>query len=549
MPLLSAFLLVAVALAPRPAPAGASPAEIRDTLQLNFVISRAADDSAGVDLRLDFSAAPGRRTPIMLPDEWAGRNDLYSGILDLRSTTAGATLVPDSVPSRPWVAAPPGTPVSLSWRLRADTAPPDPESHNFSDIRPHWAQLIGQDALVLPALPLDTPVHATFRFVGLPPGTAVATSFGSGAAPGAATVEMRGQLGDLQAAVYTFGSDPASVRRYPVPVSAGTLTVAVRGTLRIPDTAFVRALERIVSAERAFWGGRSPERYLVTIGPAPRGSMGGVRLNGAFVAVIDSTVQMNTGVAATFAHELMHEWIGGALHPPDSLPDRELTWFTEGFTEYLSHRVLWQTGILSDSAYVAVLGAALREQALSPASDMPWDSVVTAFWTSGDIKRQAYLRGWILGLRLEAVGRASPARPISLTAALKELLPPDGDLAVTRQRLEAAFARVVGRRGARAEIDSALAGGPLTIPASLFGGCVDVETEPGHPWEPGFDVQGSLRARTVQGVKPGTAAGRAGLRDGMPIRGASIYFGDPTKEIRLKVAGDSAERTIQLISR
>ena len=54
----------------------------------------------------------------------------------------------------------------------------------------------------------------------------------------------------------------------------------------------------------------------------------------------------------------------------------------------------------------------------------------------------------------------------------------------------------------------------------------------------------ALRVRSVQGVRAGSAAARAGLRDGLTIRGASVYRGDPTRPIELRVMDDGTERRV-----
>jgi len=39
----------------------------------------------------------------------------------------------------------------------------------------------------------------------------------------------------------------------------------------------------------------------------------------------------------------------------------------------------------------------------------------------------------------------------------------------------------------------------------------------------------------VSGVEPGREAFKAGLRDGQKVAGLSIYFGDPSRQVRLTV--------------
>src|SRR3954452_9207669 len=162
----------------------ARPAEVRpvsvDTLDLRYTISRRTDDTLGVAMRLELPPSRDTVTTLALPDEWAGRDRLYENVIDLRVTSGNATIESGAGPAQRRVRAAVGTRVALEWTLRGTGAPPTRDSHNHSDIARGWAQLVGHDALVLPAVPRDTPVRATFAFAGLPNGSAIATSFGAG---------------------------------------------------------------------------------------------------------------------------------------------------------------------------------------------------------------------------------------------------------------------------------------------------------------------------------------------------------------------------------
>ena len=91
------------------------------------------------------------------------------------------------------------------------------------------------------------------------------------------------------------------------------------------------------------------------------------------------------------------------------------------------------------------------------------------------------------------------------------------------------------------------AGGLLHVPAAAVAACARSRVEQRPRWEPGFDVEASLASRRAQGVLAGGAAERAGLRDGMTIAGASIWRGDATRAIELRVRADSAERRISFL--
>jgi predicted metalloprotease with PDZ domain len=115
---------------------------------------------------------------------------------------------------------------------------------------------------------------------------------------------------------------------------------------------------------------------------------------------------------------------------------------------------------------------------------------------------------------------------------------------MTEDRFVAALARTLGDPTARREVRAMLAGGPIELPPDALGGCVDSRIDPLAVWDPGFDFEASFAARRVQRVRPGSAAERAGLRDGQTLVGANVYRGDVTKPIMLRVRADSTEQRI-----
>jgi hypothetical protein len=451
----------------------------------------------------------------------------------------GASITPTEKPELYRLSRPRGA-VSYEWKLRATPpASAAQDAHNHSDLSEGVAQIVGNDAFVLPNINQGTPISATIRFDSLATGAVVATSFGRPATPRSA-VTARGQLGDLRSSAYTFALDPSALRVNVMKLNGGELAVLFRGRRLIPDSVLLAGVRDVVAAERKYWGGRVPKSYMVSIGVAPRGTLAGVRLTDAFIADIDSMRPMDDRVLDLFAHELMHDWIGGRLYG-EGQPEGTLAWFTEGFTEYASSRVIWKAGLKSDSAYIASVNRALAELALSPARDYPWPKVVETYWRDASAQRQPYLRGQMLAMRLEALMPATGNG--SFKAVLLRLLAEVDRThrGVTDSSLVQAFGAVLGKEWARSEVQHALAGGVAELPQKTFGRCATSTRESMEPWDPGFDVDESLRTRSVVGVRRDGPAFEAGLRDGMRLTGADITRGDATRLIRLRVRADTTE--------
>lgn len=483
---------------------------------------------------------------LQLPDEWAGRTQLFRNIVDLGTPTPGARIDATDRPDRVRLIADPRRDVVVTWRVKA--TPPSssaPDGHNHSDVGRAWAQVVGHEGLVLPALDNATPVVVDFSFRGFDRRAVVAASFGAPSSPGA-MLTARTQLGDLQHALYDIGTTPGALRSYRSKIAGGDFTILIRGHLSIDDSTLVNSVRRVTQVERGFWRTPSAPKYLVSIGVAQRGSLGGQRLVNAFVANIDSTRHMDDDVLGLFAHELMHDWIGsGVLSASPAIPDGSISWFTEGFTEFATHRVMRAAGLSSDADYIEAINHDLLDHAISTARDSSWTAIVDGFWRDGAMQREPYRRGELIGVELNAAILRATKGKVSLDSSLRRLALrrdrfPNG---FTQETLIEQLGAQIGAAEARAIVERFLAGGPIALSADALGGCVVPTMVQRTTWDPGFDVDASIAAKRVVHARAGGPAASAGLRDSMALLGVDISRGDPAKKIRLRVrAGTDTTR-------
>lgn len=92
-------------------------------------------------------------------------------------------------------------------------------------------------------------------------------------------------------------------------------------------------------------------------------------------------------------------------------------------------------------------------------------------------------------------------------------------------------------------------GAPIELPADVFGDCVRVESRPRPVFERGWDPDATRKAgNVITGLRKGSAAQRAGLRDGMQIvERIAGEAGDSTVPYVLKVRDGKRERTIRFM--
>jgi predicted metalloprotease with PDZ domain len=87
------------------------------------------------------------------------------------------------------------------------------------------------------------------------------------------------------------------------------------------------------------------------------------------------------------------------------------------------------------------------------------------------------------------------------------------------------------------------AGQTITPSEGALGPCVRMERVEMQEFELGFD-RASLEAHVVRGVVRGSAAERAGLRDGQKVRGGSVWFGDLSRDARIDIEDAGGRRSI-----
>lgn len=66
-------------------------------------------------------------------------------------------------------------------------------------------------------------------------------------------------------------------------------------------------------------------------------------------------------------------------------------------------------------------------------------------------------------------------------------------------------------------------------------------------FDTGFDHERTMKDGVVSGLRAGSAAERAGLRDGMRVSGWSVSFGRTETPVELRVRDGGAERTISYL--
>lgn len=147
---------------------------------------------------------------------------------------------------------------------------------------------------------------------------------------------------DLASNGFAMGSDPASSTR----VGGMQLTWLSDSRVASATAAMVPLFERLPAAYTAFWGGAPGDRLNVFL-LADRMTDGGA-FKSSFAMRLDTPLRDAERPIwmHTLAHELMHIWMNWSNDGIGRSAGGSHYWFTEGFTDYLTIKLMRQAGLL-----------------------------------------------------------------------------------------------------------------------------------------------------------------------------------------------------------
>ena len=312
-----------------------------------------------VRVEISFRGDADGETRLELPSSWGGEEELWRGVDDLR-IVRGATLADGDGPAARVLRHEPSARITLSYRIIQDgEGPPTARGRGRYRpvIQPGYFHVIGETALVVPDIDETSP--ARVRIIGLPRGWRSASDLQHGGL----------RLANVRASVIVGGD----FRLLNAP--NGHARIAIRGDWSFTDQQFAREVGDIIGAQRDFWGDdRQP--YLVTVlqqqAATNNISVGGTGLSDAFAFFATPNAEAIM-ITRTLAHEGNHTWIPGQIggFPQDEALERGSYWLAEGFTEFLTGRLLVRQGVWGPAEYAADMNSMLDAYAQSSANTAP----------------------------------------------------------------------------------------------------------------------------------------------------------------------------------
>jgi predicted metalloprotease with PDZ domain len=489
-----------------------------------------------VQIDLRFRGDADGETRLLLPDSWGGQDELYRGVEALE-IVSGAEMRTTDDPALKLLTHQPNARIRVRYRIIQDwDGVPRAELGNTYRpvIQPDYFHLIGSAALVMPDIDLASPVRVRTRT--MPRGWRFASD-----------LEHAGlNLGRTRASVMV-GGDFRIVRGVDPNVR-----VAMRGEWTFSDANFATEAAEIIAGQRRFFGDSSTP-FLVTVIPltSPNASwisIGGTGLEDAFAFFATRSAEANQ-ITRTLAHEGLHTWIPGRV---GGMPDEDEAadyWFSEGFTDFFTGRVLMREGVWTPQEFADDLNDMLRAYGQSSVQREPNARVVADFWNDQDVQKLPYQRGRLLATIWDARLRAHGRDLDDVMLEMRERARAGDPL-----KAAAMFPIVMEAMGQDVAPDIAAhvdAGAPILLPEDVLAPCGRVNTREAPVFHRGFDIEATTANNNVIiGVDPALPAYAAGLRDGMVlIRRDAGEIGDAEQEIAYVVRDGETERTLRYMPR
>jgi predicted metalloprotease with PDZ domain len=541
-------LVVSIALAafqapPAPAPTRAEP--------VRYALELLEPETPFVGIGVEVTGDADGTSEFALAEGWAGIAEAGADLELVEARGAHDVLESERLATYRWsVRHAPGEALSLTFELR-------PTRHRASSGPPEYYLPILEPGLlhVLGAQALPAPEHL------------------DGGEERAITLAWRGFQEAGWRTISSFGAEDELTTTRPLDVfrhalflagdlrlherrlASGALWLALSGAWSFPDEELVALAERIVLLEREFFGGRGRPYYLISLIPVGTGggsSWGGTGLTDSFALFMTPENGLGLdegggGVPWLLAHEHFHEWNGHVIRLAQ--PEQLGYWFSEGFTDFYTRRLLARGGLLSPAQELAAWNRRLAAYCANPERYAPAERVREAFWSVREVGELPYQRGDLIALLADHAIRSRSQGERSLDDVMRALVAhaEAGAGPFTSAELLAAIGELAGPESQAQLRAWALDGIEPPFPPDL--GAPELRLVPHDvpSFDTGFDHEASLASGTVSGVRAGGPAERAGLRDGMRLAGWSVTQGEVDRPIEIRVREGTSLRTLSYL--
>lgn len=170
-------------------------------------------------------------------------------------------------------------------------------------------------------------------------------------------------------------------------------------------------LNKIIQQQRNFWNDHSTKLQTVTLIKTHEEcynydecnyGIGGTGLTNSFACMSSDNVRIdNNQLNWLLSHEMFHHWVGNTIQNQN---EEKEYWFSEGFTDYYSYKLMLRTGMLTPTDFINKVNKEIIKPHYSSPNKSATNEEITKerFWSDYEWEKLPYRRGWLYAFYLDA---------------------------------------------------------------------------------------------------------------------------------------------------
>jgi predicted metalloprotease with PDZ domain len=263
----------------------------------------------------------------------------------------------------------------------------------------------------------------------------------------------------------------------------------------------------------------------------PMNAGGGAALTHSFIITYGKGVT-GENFKGILGHEMTHTWTANDI----------AKWYDEGDAVYYQAQLPWRAGLFTTEQYLADLNETASRYYTNAMRSTPESEVLSHFWEDTRIRVLPYDRGAMYFAVLNGKVRKASGGKRTMDDLIFEMVRrAQAGEPLTEQVWLDLLRKEIGEEGPKIHA-SMLAGGLMLPESEDFGPCFRRVTKKIRQFDLGFDnASFTTPVKVIQGLKPGSEADKAGLRNGDVVTYAvslDQVQGDIKRTLDLKVTRD-----------
>lgn len=354
---------------------------------------------------------------------------------------------------------------------------------------------VGNMLVAMPLIQRPYRIQIQWDLAGMGPGAAGVSSYGDG------NVELpAGPIARIESTLFMAGH----LKRSPEK-PAGAFSAVWLGDPPFDPRPTMQWTAKLHHWMSGFFRDQTEPLYRVFLRYNPMNAGGGAALTHSFLVTYGTGVT-GENLKSILGHEMTHTWTAN---------DDLSKWYNEGNAVYYQALLAWRANLITDDQFLADLNQTAGRYYTNALRATPEDQVLPHFWEDTRIRVLPYDRGamYFAVLNGKIRKKSDGKRSIDDLIQIMIVRARAGEK-LSDQTWVDLIGKELGVEGLAVH-KSMLAGGLMLPESDGFGPCFHRTVKKIRQFDLGFDNASLLGdVKTIKGLKLGSEAEKAGLRDG-----------------------------------